>query len=333
VALTSADLKLVHLVRLQVTGKEGKPVANAVVVLNDAAGQTHQSMLNPARRGEILFEDVAQGKAQVDVAPLSAANTRKEVEIALAKGETVQTVTVGLPEVTAVVDTPAGGATGDTATSAPAAPAPGTAAAPAPAPAPAPAAPLPPPADGGGGVLQMILGFLILGGIGYGLYLYGKKQGWTIEGTMSRLGVSPAPTEDAARSGPGPAPGPVPPPPVVADPNRCQFCGELKDPASGACACTVSATGAPAFGGAAPFAPTAPSGGPRLIATAGVYAGEIFRLSGEAVLGRDPLNSIPLDRDTTVSRRHARLVPENGAYRLIDEGSSNGTFVNGAKVG
>src|SRR5690606_23812275 len=47
--------------------------------------------------------------------------------------------------------------------------------------------------------------------------------------------------------------------------------------------------------------------------------------------GRDS-RQIPLT-DNTVSRRHCELVPENGTWILHDMGSSNGTYVNGSRVG
>jgi hypothetical protein len=173
----------------------------------------------------------------------------------------------------------------------------------------------------------------VLGAIGVGVYLVGKKQGWTIEGAMAKLGVSPQ-TAPGPSGGPGPAPAATPSPPVVADPNRCQFCGELKDPATGACACTLAPGAAPGFPAASTFSasPSTPGGCPRLIGMGGTYLGEIFPLGAEAVIGRDPTNPVPLDRDTTVSRRHARIVTEAGGFRIVDEGSSNGTFVNGARV-
>ncbi len=39
--------------------------------------------------------------------------------------------------------------------------------------------------------------------------------------------------------------------------------------------------------------------------------------------------TVPL---TTVSRRHARIVHEGGVYFLYDDGSTNGTFVNGERL-
>ena len=105
VTVTPADLKLVHLVRLRVTGAKEKPVANAVIVLADAAGKNHQAS-DAGPPGEIDFEDVAKGPAKLTVAPLSASPTEKTVNIGLQKGEAAQNLTVGLPEVTAVVESP-----------------------------------------------------------------------------------------------------------------------------------------------------------------------------------------------------------------------------------
>lgn len=49
-----------------------------------------------------------------------------------------------------------------------------------------------------------------------------------------------------------------------------------------------------------------------------------------ALVGRDS-RQLPLT-DSTVSRRHAELVPDDGNWLLKDLGSSNGSYVNGARV-
>jgi hypothetical protein len=49
-------------------------------------------------------------------------------------------------------------------------------------------------------------------------------------------------------------------------------------------------------------------------------------------IGRLPDNTIQLD-NLSVSGHHARIVRENGAFVLYDENSTNGTYVNGLKVG
>ncbi len=49
------------------------------------------------------------------------------------------------------------------------------------------------------------------------------------------------------------------------------------------------------------------------------------------IVGRAPTCDLPVF-DPTISRRHAELVAEGNAVRVRDLGSSNGTFLNGAKI-
>jgi hypothetical protein len=73
--------------------------------------------------------------------------------------------------------------------------------------------------------------------------------------------------------------------------------------------------------------------GPALMVRAGGgRAGEIFKPAGERTLiGRSPECDIFLD-DVTVSRKHAVLIQEGGAFRVEDQGSLNGTFVNKRRI-
>jgi DNA-binding NtrC family response regulator len=48
-------------------------------------------------------------------------------------------------------------------------------------------------------------------------------------------------------------------------------------------------------------------------------------------LGAMDDNDVPL-HDETVSRRHCRIVQEGDHYMLIDQGSTNGTFINGVRI-
>jgi signal transduction histidine kinase/pSer/pThr/pTyr-binding forkhead associated (FHA) protein len=68
-----------------------------------------------------------------------------------------------------------------------------------------------------------------------------------------------------------------------------------------------------------------------LLVLQGPDKGRRFELPDEpALVGRES-RQLPLT-DNTVSRRHAELVPDNGAWVLKDLGSSNGSYVNGARV-
>ena len=64
----------------------------------------------------------------------------------------------------------------------------------------------------------------------------------------------------------------------------------------------------------------------------GADQGKRFEFTFSPVaLGRDDSNGIRL-HDTEVSRRHAELRLEQGAYRVLDLSSANGTFVNDQRV-
>jgi pSer/pThr/pTyr-binding forkhead associated (FHA) protein len=81
------------------------------------------------------------------------------------------------------------------------------------------------------------------------------------------------------------------------------------------------------------YAPADNGSGPRLIAVEGPHSGQVFPLTlMDAGIGREPTQDIPLASDTTASRRHARISYQDGAWLLRDEGSANGTWVNGVRV-
>ncbi|MGC1377736.1 MAG: FHA domain-containing protein [Anaerolineales bacterium] len=59
-------------------------------------------------------------------------------------------------------------------------------------------------------------------------------------------------------------------------------------------------------------------------------AGKSYQLcAGETTVGRSPQNDIQISGDTTVGRQHAKIVEQNGHFKLIDLGTKNYTRVNG----
>lgn len=322
------DFNLVQKVEVLSTGKDDLPLAGGVVTLKDSRGDSRREILQSSAAGVASFKFVPIGDATVTVTPEGGSATTREVNIDLPRGQAVQSLKMALPDATNTIEAPAAPATTDPATTT-AAPAPGTSMTPgAPAPDPTPQR----------SSADSLVGLLLLFGLIAGGFLYMKKKGITVESLLRQLGIQPV-VEGAGGASLGganvagglPSPGPDPgPPPIVSDPNTCQYCGQMKD-ASGGCACSVT----PGAAGAAPFtgAPGAsPAAGPRLVGTAGTYMGQIFPLYGVMVIGREPGNALPLDRDQTASRRHAQISAEGGLYRIADLGSANGTFVNGGKV-
>jgi FHA domain len=60
--------------------------------------------------------------------------------------------------------------------------------------------------------------------------------------------------------------------------------------------------------------------------------GTAIELTNGALVGRGVENTIRLDADTTVSSRHATIDSRMDGLWVEDAGSTNGTFVNGARV-
>ena len=70
----------------------------------------------------------------------------------------------------------------------------------------------------------------------------------------------------------------------------------------------------------------------RLVLEKGPISGQTYVLSQvPAVIGRNRAAGI-LIKDQRVSRRHARIIFENGRYLIEDLDSRNGTFVNGQQI-
>lgn len=70
-----------------------------------------------------------------------------------------------------------------------------------------------------------------------------------------------------------------------------------------------------------------------LVVADGPMRGEDFRLpSGTARLGQHPTCDICLAGDTFISTQHAEIRFQGGKYGIHDLASTNGLFVNGARV-
>jgi hypothetical protein len=160
-------------------------------------------------------------------------------------------------------------------------------------------------------LVNLIVSLIFLGAVLYAI-LWAYKNGYIKKG-LDHLGIQTQPvTATGPQGSPFDKPARAPLQPITEG---------TADPLAG--------------GGFAPVSGMAPvpSAGPRLVATMGTYAGSVFPLGGPLVdIGRDTANPIALPQDTNASRRHATIQASNGQYTVTDNGSSNGTFVNGVRI-
>lgn len=113
-------------------------------------------------------------------------------------------------------------------------------------------------------------------------------------------------------------------------PDGDRFCGACGSPMPDSARATQATGQIPT-----PLEPgvTPPGAMPRLgpalaVRMPGGRTGEFFPLLGPATtIGRSPECDIFLD-DITVSRAHAEVREDLGGYLLVDDGSTNGTYVN-----
>ena len=160
--------------------------------------------------------------------------------------------------------------------------------------------------------VSLVVSLLFLGGIGYGGF-WAYKTG-RLKTFLDKLGINTVETVSAGAPGASPFTANSAPPltPITEG---------TADPFGGA----------PGLGGG--FAASPVSTGPRLIATSGTYSGTIFPITGGFIdIGRDAGNGVPMPNDTNTSRKHATISGGNGQFTLTDNGSSNGTFLNGVRA-
>ncbi len=69
-----------------------------------------------------------------------------------------------------------------------------------------------------------------------------------------------------------------------------------------------------------------------LIRLTGAQLGEVIVIRGEMVVGRDRPSGISLPHDRGASREHAKIIEIDGGARLVDLGSTNGTYVDGVRI-
>lgn len=298
IKLTEDDFEYIRSAKLRIVSEDGAPIESAVVNITDGLGQPMKALVTPADEGVASFENVATGEISVKVEANGLKRTiDSDIELPAKRDTSGFETDI---KVAGDIDTLPKAVIKEIPTKE--------------KPQKAKEA-----QSGGSAILQFIAGLIFLGVLIAVIYAIVKSKGISAESALKKLGVE-LPSDQAATTAES-----QPSAPAV-DPSVCEFCGQKKD-AAGNCACTVSPSASP-FG-----APAQSTGsGPRIIGIQGAYAGQIFAISGLVVIGRESERDIALVNDSTVSRRHASISAENGGFIIKDEGSANGTFVNGAKI-
>ena len=71
----------------------------------------------------------------------------------------------------------------------------------------------------------------------------------------------------------------------------------------------------------------------KLVATNAPYPFEISISGNDVLIGKKAgLVDKVIDYNNAISRRHCRIIKQNGIFYIIDEGSANGTFVNNVRL-
>lgn len=284
-------------VEATVTDKAGAAPDYAAVTLTDGKGKAQTARLAPADNGVAVFRNAAAGDGKLTVQQGDIANR--------------QTVTVRLPlerdkPVLALSNDfslPDGMKTTGGKASSAEAPAAEDSGNPAPLP------------NTGRTLWGFVVAVVILAVIAWIFYYVLRRQGVTAKSALAKAGIA-LPDDEAV---PGEAV--LAAAPEAADPNVCPFCGGQKD-ANGQCPrCAIGAATAPAAGG-----------GKRLVALSGPRAGNVFPLTGPVSIGRDAGRDIAIPEDASLSRSHALVKPTALGTEIIDQNSSNGTWVNGLRV-
>ena len=173
-------------------------------------------------------------------------------------------------------------------------------------------APVPQPGNPLASIFSLIVSLAFVGGVGY--FIYRAYDNGKLSGVFQKLGINvsePQP-QSAAATNPFAKPERAPITPIT---------DGTADPLAGG----YSASAGAGYG--------APASSPRLVANGGVYNGSIFPIVESIIdIGRDPSCGVSLANDTNVSRKHATLRNDGGQFSVTDNGSSNGTFVNGVRI-
>jgi hypothetical protein len=288
ITFSEGDFNLIYKIGVKLTDSRGTPVDYAVVSLLDSKGNKYSCILREEDEGTAFFYFLPLGKGSLEA---RRGDLRISQDIEISQTAEPQIFNLAFASL-----------------SLPAKPSPAKKAV---EKEKAKGKAKPVPKAGISPFISVFLSLIIVLLILYIVFLLLKRKGVDIIGMMRQQAGQPQTAETP------------PPSPIPTSPDICPYCGQRKDPVTGACACTP---------GVAPSQTVVSTGGAKLIGYEGAIAGQVFPLSKkETTIGRGEDRDIVVP-DSAVSRRHCKIVLEDDGYYIVDEGSTNGTFVSGMRV-
>jgi hypothetical protein len=301
--LTAADFNALYKVKVEVSTPKG-PVAAANVEL-EAGADKRNELVDPSANGIATFYFLKSGDVKVAVNYKAGGKAQSPVKQVFTIGGENSTLKVALPDGEAV--TPALGATAnagndsaktskdkDTRNDEP---------------VKDPGSPL-------GGLITTVIGLAIVGGIGYFIISYMKKNPDQVKQTLTKLGADIPKPGDANNHVHDPIPvAPIAPQPM----QQIILDGGAPSP--------VPISSAP-IQQIQISTPAASTGIPRMVAS----DGSAFDLpEGPTVVGREFGAGLVVPNDT-ISRKHASVTKNGSQVEVEDHASTNGTWINGGKL-
>jgi hypothetical protein len=294
--LKPVDFTLVGSVTVQVV-HEGERVAAARVVLKDKRREQSQ-LLDESSNGEAEFVAVAPGEVRVTVEYKSGGSQANPVTqlftLELERRQSDPVFTVSLPQEAATIGGTGSPAEGTTT---------GEEGAEKKTSTPSPI----------GSFIVYLLALAAAIAAGYFGLMYIRNNPKQVSEQLQKFGV---PVPDAGATSASADGDPIPVAPPKPQPQQKII---LEDAAPAPVAPPVAA---------APASFSMPSE-PRLVKESGEF---VMLDEGELVVGREDGLGLSLLGESTVSRRHASVVRQNGQVVIKDLGSTNGTFVNGRRI-
>jgi hypothetical protein len=295
-----SDLTNVAVLDVQIQ-QNGTPIPAAEVQLTGSPAREPE-IIDPSSAGTVKFFNVTPGKLTITARVKNVPPVEQIFQLDLARTDPEPKFTISVAAAAAVGSAGTAIATGSTATPVSTSTAP-------------PAAKTTEQAPGAGGVaVTYLLALFLAAGVGYGVFTYFKKNPGTVSEKLEQLGVQvPKPDNIGAAGG---APVPFAPQPAPATIQKIILDDAAPTPLS-----TIPY--------ASPAAVNTLVHEPSLVSSSGVA---IPLAEGETVVGRDAGLGLSLTGETSISRRHASIVKNGAEVTVNDLGSTNGTFVNGAKL-